>query len=233
VASDSFTNADGTALATHDANWATSGGYTNIGEINTNSVRQRTGYQNVSYRYSTSSSDDCQIVKLSHSEAGNGRWSANVRSSSSSLGYQLRMSGYSDPNYGSFLVRNGATEIGGGSVGGTTFARTGDATMRIQATTVGGDVELRVWINGVAQTFGYASGTGNSYSGAVLTNGSGATPTPITSGEPGFYISSSVAAANGAFDDWDDLVSAGDPEGSLIQGKLLRGGLLLGGVLTR
>lgn len=221
MASDSFTNSNDTVLSTHDANWEQAGGYTGTAEIISNAVQAASGYTNTAYRYSASTSDDCQIVKLSHSEAGNNRWSANVRSSSSSLGYGLRLNDYSNPNYASFVVRNGnSTEIGGGSISGTTAARTGNITMRIQATTAGSNVEIRVWINDVAQNFSYASGTGNSYSGAVLTNGSAATPAPITTGNPGFYIGSSIDAANGTFDDWDDLVSGGASRVHLLTGKL-------------
>ena len=226
MASDSFTNSNGTALSTHDANWSTVTGFTGSVTIQSNQARGP-DFANSAYRYTASSSDDSQVVKKAQAALGNNRYGVSVRMGSASIGYSLRLRTLSGDNFTEAAIYKHTTFVGSGSI---SASRLSDITLRVQATTNGSDQDIRAWVNGSAVTFGYSE-AGTTYSGTVLTDPSA--NTPITSGAPGFIANNgSAAQAETYFDDWDDLLG-GDPEGSLIQGKLLRGGLLLGGVLTR
>ncbi len=228
MASDSFTNSDGTALATHDANWATVTSFTGAVTIQSNQARGP-DFAASCYRYTASSADDSQVVKKAHAALGNNRFGVCIRAGASTIGYSLRLRGLSGDNFTAAAVYKGTTYVA--SSGAISISRLSDITLRIQATTNASDQDIRAWVNASAITFGYSEG-GTTYSGQVLTDPSA--NTPITSGSPGIlFNNNSAAQADTFFDDWTDLASAGDPEGSLIQGKLLRGGLLLGGVLTR
>lgn len=215
MASDSFTNSDGTALATHDANWASVTGFTGAVTIQSNQARGP-DFANSAWRYTTSSSDDSQIVKKAQAALGNNRYGVCVRMGSASIGYSLRLRTLSGGNFTEAAVYKHTTYVASST--GITISRLSDITLRIQATASGGDQQIRIWVNGAATNFGYSEG-GTTYSGAVLTDPSA--NTPITSGSPGFLANNgSAAQAETYFDDWDDLVSGGASRVHLLTGKL-------------
>lgn len=203
MATDSFTNSDGTALSTHDAAWTKGNGYTGSVTIQSNQARGP-DFANCCYYYSGSGQTSSEIVKKAYSALGNNRFAVTVRTSNSTLGYNLRLRGLSGDNFTEAAVYKNTTYVASST--GITVSRLSDITMKITATTNGSDQDIRIWINGVQLTFGY-SGAGTTYSGQVLTDPSA--NTPITGGDPGFFNNSSAAQAENYWDDWTDGAAAG------------------------
>lgn len=196
MTTDSFTNTDGTTLSTHNANWAKANSYTNSAEINSNQVRNTAGFQNVAYYRSDSTSGDCQIVKKANAGLGNARFHALIRANATRLGYSIRLQDLSGDNFATVaLYKNGTTYLA--SQTGLTISRLSDITMRIRATTNGGNQDIEAWINGTQVTWGAPTNS------TIYSDGT----SPYADGSPGFYTTSSAAQAESFWDDFDDLVS--------------------------
>lgn len=207
MATDSFTNSDGTALATHNANWSLAASLTDTASINSNAVRNTTGFRNVAYYYSASSADNCQFLKKGNSGMSGVRHNVCVRANATRFGYALRLS-TTGGTHDAWTVTKNNVQCGGGNLT-STIADTADYTMLIRATANGGNQEIRVWINGVQEAFTFASGTGFTRIDSNMALQDDGTGTAVlTDGSPGFHNTSSATQADGAWDDYDDLVSA-------------------------
>lgn len=187
MASDSFTNTNGTALGTHDANWTVLSGRTSAGEIQSNAAQALGGFQNWGAYYSGSSEDTCQAVN----KATTIQYKAVcVRGGSSTLGYALSFATGSGGNWTLCWVMKNGLFHANVSTGGP-WSQASDHTMKI---TVSGTTTVTIdsWVDGVSQTQ-----TSDSVS-------------PIGSGSPGMYTTGGNATvAESAFDDWTDGVTAG------------------------
>lgn len=203
MASDSFTNTDGTALSTHDAAWTKSNGYTASVTIQSNQARGP-DFANCAYHYAGSGANESQIVKKAYSALANNRFAVTVRAGTGTLGYNLRLRGLSGDNFTEAAVYKNTTYVASST--GLSISRLSDITMKITATANASDQDIRIWINSTQLTFNYSE-AGTTYSGQVLTDPSA--NTPITGGDPGFFNNSSAAQAENWWDDWTDNVSAG------------------------
>lgn len=191
MASDSFTNDDDTALATHDSNWGDLGGW-NVSdlEINTNQVQGATDFTWCGARYTTSTEDVCQIVfKTGTTIATYQR--VHVRATGSHTGYSAAFGGGSGGNWTDLTFYKNDSFLAG--TGGYTISQASDHTMKITAADNGGNVDLELFIDTVSE----------------LTTSD--TSAVYTSGSPGFLIrrENAASAADTRMDDFDDLASGG------------------------
>lgn len=186
MASDSFTNSDSTGLESHDSNW---GSYTatfvvTALEINSNICEPETDYTNSGARYTTSSEDLSQIVKKSGSYINNSA-GVCVRTDGTNGCYAFRMNGLSTDTFSSCELVKDFTFLAGGS---GSWSRLSDRTLKITASG-SSTTTVKGFIDGSEEAT-YDDST-----------------TPYTSGSPGFYCTSGIAAADAGFDDWTDGAS--------------------------
>jgi hypothetical protein len=191
MASDSFTGADGTLLATHDANWAAISGFTiTNAEIAGGACGPTADWGLIGARYSTSDIDASQILHKGVSNANYAK-QVHVRAGASTAGYSAYAQA-SGANFTSVIIlKNGtyATEGGAFSVAiGTDF------TLKIAAagTTT---VTVTVYVDGTSvKTWDDSS-------------------SPIGAGNPGFSTRQGSGDHTQAMvDDWTDgAAAAGTP----------------------
>jgi hypothetical protein len=183
---DSFTDADNMALATHNALWASPGStYLVTGfKISSNAV-QTTGTFTTAGAYHTSSvSDTSQIVNkaLSNTAQTVNKYVA-VRMGSATLGYAGRVT-LSGGNWTTAAFSKNGGGLGS-SCSGLSYAAGSDHTMKIVASGTS-TVSLTLYIDGTS---------------VCSTTDSTST---ITSGHPGFYVAGNGTVLNNVFDSWQD-----------------------------
>jgi hypothetical protein len=209
MASDSFTGSDGTLLSAHNGGvWdADISGYAPDGDddftIISNQIRGPS-FQQIAYRRADLSSNTCQIVKkgISGGSTGNSRFGIAVRMGTATLGYNVRLTrtDSAPDTWLDFNVYKNTTLIGSGTLPSAPSVED-DATIKITATASGSDQVINVWFNGSACSF-TSSTNGASHLGVNLTDPSA--NTPLTTGSPGFFVTSSSDTAENWFDDWTD-----------------------------
>lgn len=183
MASDSFTNTDGTSLSTHNANWGTIGGtiftiQSNCAYAGTWAVREA--------RYTASSADLSQVVwKGSISAVQADVAKVHVRMSSSTEGYASKPNVSGGNVIGLILTKNGSWL--GSLTGGGNPSVSLDLTLKITASGTS-TVTVEGFINGTSV------GTATDSS------------SPIAAGNPGFRSWGGASAVY--FDDWTDGASA-------------------------
>lgn len=201
MATDSFTGTDGTALSTHDANWsafngtlaAQGGGVLITGGY----AGMPTDFDAVGSFYSSSSSDNCQIVKKGSSGFGSARARFCVRAGTDTFGYNVMLESLTGDDFGTVTLYKHTTYVV--ATNGLSIPRTSDITVRIRATENGGNQDLECWINGSQITWG--SPTNN----VIRTDST----SPLSTGSPGFWLSGSGSKVDSYVDDFDDLESSG------------------------
>ena len=189
--SDSFTDADDTALATHDANWGDCGSTYVVAncEIIGNAARGTNAWVTFGGRYTTSSADSSQILESANADP-NAFVFVCVRASASSLGYYLRFGGPSGGNWTTVnFWKEGTGYIAVGSSGGPWSQATAH-TLRLTASGTS-TVRLTAYVDDV--DCGYYDDASS----------------PLGSGNPGFAGYANGNHANATFDDWTDGTSGG------------------------
>jgi len=187
--SDSFTNSNDTALATHNSAWASaSASYvvSNL-EIIGNAVTTTSTYAVGGAYHQTSTSDTSQIVfkGLSNTSQSVNKY-VGVRMDGSSLGYNAGMISLSAGNWTAIAIRENTTQLST-TCTGLSIAADADHTLKIVAsgTTT---VTISVYVDG---------------SGTATCEKTDSSAT-ITSGHPGFYVGGNGTIGNNAFDSWQD-----------------------------
>jgi hypothetical protein len=203
MASDSFTNTNGVALASHAAGgntWSGCGQSDASGEIiDGTAAADLSDYFSVSARATNSSSDYSQIV-FKAGDYGNESKNVHVRASGTNRGYWVQVYEVTGDNITTLLLRKDEGFLTSCVV---SISRLVDHTFAIKATTVAGGVELRGYVDGSLLTWGDTSSEDETDS-QVFTDLNA--NTPIASGNPGFscYFFDDISSTNSAFDDWTD-----------------------------
>lgn len=187
MASDSFTGADGTLLATHDTNWTQGQLIANLA-LSGNACGVNDKYKTVAAYYATSTADSSQITIKAMGSSATISKSPAVRMAGTARGYTLL------PLISSGIITRFAFQKNGTTIGystsGLSYPVTADHTLQITASGTS-TVVLTAFIDGTN------IGSYNDSS------------SPITSGSPGFYIDGGLVLSDTLIDDWTDGVSAG------------------------
>ena len=182
---DTFTGTDGTALSTHNSNWADLGDWPVSRYAITSNQAKATAWNTAGARYTASTSDISQIVQIASATVQD-RW-VSVRASASSRGYSAAFDMVTDANFTRLKINRHNTNIGNLTVGGA-VATASSHTLKIQARTNGSNVDIEVWVDGVSM-------------GVFTDTDQGL---KILSGNPGFGFQGNNAAINSIMDDWRD-----------------------------
>lgn len=211
MTTDTFTASDGTALSAHTAAGITWGGLDsgvadgviNDGAAGGNEVDVFT----VRARATNLSGDFAQITLKGGNYPVPSK-SIHVRCGAAAKGYQVQVSELSgDTITHLYLLRNEGF-LTAAVITGLSKSRLTDHTLAVRATTVGGGVEIRAYIDGTQVTWADTE-PGNETPGTVFLDPTA--NTPITSGNPGFsfLFETPWTQANSAFDDFTDEESVG------------------------
>jgi hypothetical protein len=210
MASDDFTNTNGTALATHDSNWTAVGSWNSntygvsYAEIQSNECQINAQWQRIGAYYTASSEDTSEIV-LKQVGTGNAvdmsKKRISVRMGSGVLGYYAY---FGTPSGDNLTVINLYRGESGGS--GTylnqasgTWACTSDHTLKVVASGTN-PVLVSVYVDDVLEIDEHSDSAAGR----------------ITSGSPGFVMEQWVNStlSTSGFDDWTDDAGGGGITGS-------------------
>lgn len=188
MASDSFTGADNTALATHDSNWINYNSTFVVSslKLSSNTCVTTGVWATAGARYFSSTRDEIQIVRKAGSTAEMGI-GIRLAGDSGLDGYTVRIV-VSSGNLSSFGVyRNNVWQHT--FTFGSTFAASSDHTLRLWATGTS-PLTLHFSIDGIEATSTYTDNN------------------PIAAGNPGFRLGGDGTSPVLALDDWSDGASA-------------------------
>lgn len=206
AASDSCTDADGTALATHDANWTqvnSTYAVANL-KIASNKCTTTSNFAQGSAYYNASSVDTSQIVMKAATSAISGAKFVAVRMGSSQFGYSAAFATASGGNWTVMVIRKNNsfyTSISG------SWAMASDHTVKI---TVSGTSTVTINVTVDGTDIGSISSDSSS---------------PIGSGHPGFYETGGGTAGDQDYDDWTDGASGAAAAGFNKRAKLTKLGI--------
>lgn len=191
MASDAFTDTNGTALFTHDSNWGHADSATLEPEIQSNYCIVAGDWNICKVRYTTSTEDTSEAVFRGHAGTLRTQREVCVRMSTSVMGYGVTLTGVSGTDYTTMsFSKDGAWQS---SVTGLTIDGTSDQTVKVTAEDSGANVIVRAYLNDVEQ--GSWTDTTSVYA----------------SGNPGFHIEGNGVGTREAtsIDDWTDNAGAG------------------------
>lgn len=182
---DTFTGADGTALATHNVNWANADTDFPVANavINSNHVRSTGTYNLFGGRYTASTSDTSVITLVGGAASSEDNTMPVVRASATSSGYGCYFSASASGNFTAVRFRKNGAYLADGNSG--TWAMASDHVMKIVASGTS-PVSLSCYIDGVLV--------------ATATDSA----SPIASGNPGFTGYPDGNYAKSTFDNWSD-----------------------------
>ena len=189
MASDNFTNTNGTALETHNSNWGNEA--VDI-EIQSNAAQNEA--DNISsWTDFTGSASDYSKITVKAEVNTKSQWNSPLirNNGAQFIGYRAVMRTRVVDNWTEVRVY----EAGGDSVGTThtgTWSCLADHTLAIEATDNGAGVNIEIWIDGVQ--------------GITINQ---TTRTYDSGGTSGFVITSTADAADSAIDDWTDTAGGG------------------------
>lgn len=200
MASDSFTNSDGTALSTHDSNWVDVDSTYNVGNLEINSNRaEGTGVWVLGgaiYSNGQGADQESEMVLVG---GGNqvtddrhiGCRMDNGRTAPATRGYSALLGGGDGTEWDTVFLNKSGGWLATVTTTGGPWAYADDHTIKL---TVSGSstVTLSVEVD-------------SSSVGSDKTDSS----SPHTDGEPGFYINDSGTIANYRVDDWTDNEGGG------------------------
>lgn len=188
MASDTFTGADGTALATHDANWDhVAGNGIDKFKIYSNALRIDAFWQEAA-RYSASSSDTSEIVVAA--DTGCNSVGVLVRAGDSNEGYRVYLTVPSGGNWTKLYLAKDGNFLA--SFGNVSYPINTTHTLKAVASGTSPAI-ITAYVDG--------SQVGSPYSDST---------SPIASGSPGIFA---VAPGTSqlALDDWTDLAGGAPP----------------------
>lgn len=183
--SDSFTGSDGTALATHDAQWTSmpTPYLTTYATLQSNQLSIQ-AYQNGGAYYAASTADTSQMVFKGVTANNTVTKRVHVRAGGSTKGYEA---GIAYPSSGStvssFAIRKGGVFLA--TITGSNIDTSADHTIKLVASGTS-TVTLTVYVDG--SSYGTTSDSSST----------------ITSGSPGWSCDGGSNATYNRFDDWQD-----------------------------
>lgn len=194
MASDSFTDTNGTTLPAHDSNWINmSASYAAADlTIQSNQVRPPTWGDGAGAAYSNGQSADqeSQIVWKGASNAVHTRFvSVRAAGTGTNRGYYAKWHNSSGGNFTSVAIEKDGTFLAQNAA--ISYAVASDHTVKITATDNGGNVDLEVFIDGTSE----------------LTHTD--TTSVFTDGYPGFGVIPLGTPLDAESDDWEDGILAG------------------------
>jgi len=190
MATDNFTDTDGTPLETHDAKWkdGPSPYLASNAEIQSNFCQSEGAWTSFGAWYDNGQADDqsSEVIDKSHSS---GEKHVAVRMSAASRGYAIALTGGSGGLWSAVtMTKNGAWFASVET--GASYSQAADHTLKISCSG-SGTVTINCWIDGTPKTTQYDSSI------------------PITTGKPGIWYLAGGTIAHSAFDDWTDGISSG------------------------
>lgn len=207
MATDAFTNVNGTLLSAHAAGgntWAPLSAGEVFGEITGNRADCGSGF-NVSARASNSTSLYSQIVfKAGAYGAESKTLCVRADAASERFGYCIQCYDPPDVNgvFSTLVLRKDAGFLTGAPV---SMDRDVDHTVAIKLTPSGGDIIIEGWLDGVALVWnetlpGFSGPPGTQFTDTAAN-------TPIAAGNPGFFwfFTDDMSQAASGFDDWTDV----------------------------
>ena len=199
MASDNFTNDDGTALETHNPEWTSVGGLyvvTNL-EINSNIAEHEAAWQTSGCYYDASSEDDSEIVDKARDA---GAKHVACRMDASELGYDCSIGFESGGNWVDCYIGRSGGYLDTLELGGGIWSQASDHTIRVTAsgTTT---VTIEGFVDDVSQ------GTIEDSSGSRLEG----------PGHPGFWTAEAGDVTDTRWDDWTDGVGESSSSSSSSQ----------------
>lgn len=187
MASDSFTDSDGTALASHTAGgvtWALASGSANT-TINSNMLDIALWTRNW---WRSDSTEDRSLITYKGGIGVNNLVKASIRTPTSGKGYDAFFSANSGGNWTTCQISEGGAWRASGTV---SYATASDHVLEIVGTEDGSDLTLDVYVDGTrAKTWTDTTPTAAGYSGFALDNDTG-------------------TARYGCADDWSDGAASG------------------------
>ncbi len=221
MATDAFTNTNGTLLSAHVAGgntWAPLLLAEVQGEIISNQANCGSGF-NVGARASNSTAGFSQIV-FKAGDYGAESKCVHVRAGAAQAGYWIQC--YDAPSGNTFATLTLRKADGFLTSANVSMNRLVDNTVAIKVTTVGSDVQILGFLNGAALTWNESLPGFDGPPSVTFTDT--AANTPITSGNPGFswLFSDGLDTDNSSFDNWTDTepsaaatLSLATPSGTL------------------
>jgi len=212
MATDNFTDTNGTALETHDAKWVNlSSTYpvTNI-EIQGNVAQAESAWDQTGALYSDGQPADQSSEAVIPGGSTSMRQKVAARiTQNTDFGYAIYFSRITGSDYDRIYILkdNSWAAARTGSFGATADPH----TLKIAVSTFGSDALIETWVDSSKQT--------------DWTD----TASPLTGGLPGFYASGDSAVAQCSFDDWTDGISAG---GALLDAAVSCAGTVAGAITT-
>jgi hypothetical protein len=190
LASDDFTDSDGTGLESHDANWTgISATYpVTMAEINNNICEAEIDYNNRFGAYYNGSSEDTSEIVHKGTCTTDTKF-VTVRADTDEAGYACGLSTYSAGKWGYWVWYKSGNYFSDQNINGLGLD-SGDHTIKV---TVSGTTTVTwdSWVDGSAR--------------AQKTDST----SPLGSGNPGFYNDINDLASETGFDDWTDGVVSG------------------------
>ena len=184
MASDSFTNSDGTGLEVHDSNWTSISTTYNVEdfEINSNIVEHDGNWDFAGCYYDGSSEDESEAVDKAHDFSGSKN--ITVRAGADQRGYSCSIGGADGGNWTDCYINKNGAWLATLEVDGT-WSQASDHTIKVTAsgTTT---VTIEGFVDDVSQ------GTTEDSS------------SPIGSGHPGFWNGQQQSPVDSGWDDWND-----------------------------
>ncbi len=185
MASDDFTNSNGTALETHDSNWAeTSSSSGDGGEIQDNHYRDSNDWNHVRYYYTGGDPDLSQIVVAASIAPSYIGPACRVPTTNDGYSSEFEQSG---GNWTNVTLNKNGSWLAGASISYST-----SSTRTFKTTTSGTTtVTFKAFVDGTEE--------------ATVDDSS----SPLSGGAPGFGTGPEGDATDCDFDDWTDGAAAG------------------------
>jgi hypothetical protein len=197
VASDTFTGADDTPLATHDAAWENVNASYPVSafEIWGNTCRTTGTFSSAGARRTDSTEDTSEAVLPAQTTTDTALVrSVAVRLDGTTRGYAIRFRSASGGNWTAASFTKNGTFVG--DFGAGSWAMNAAHTLKITAEQSGANVILHGFVDGAEV------GTGITDSASPYAAGN----------NPGFWAAGNGTIANNTFDDWTDAASAGSDD---------------------
>jgi len=188
MASDNFTDSNGTGLEVHDSNWTSIDSVYNVEdfEINSNIVEHEGNWDSAGCYYDGSSEDESEAVSKAHVVTSK---HIAVRAETSQRGYSCQIGLASGGNWDNCYLNKNSAWLATLETDGN-WSQASDHTLKVTAsgTTT---VTVEGFVDDVSQ------GTTEDSS------------SPLGSGHPGFWNSEMQSPTNSGWDDWTDGAAAG------------------------
>ena len=188
MATDDFNNTNGTALFTHNSDWAHADSQVDEAEIQSNGCQPAGDWDLCAHRNTTSTEDTSEAVFVGHAGTLREARSVNIRMSATVEGYAVALTNISGSNYtGISIYREGVWQA---STTSLSIDGTVNQTVKITAEVSGPNLVIRGYINGTEEV-------------------NWTDTAPLSSGNSGFVLEGGGAGTLEAvrIDDWSDVAA--------------------------